>query len=132
MTVIENKRRTTAADHDIGARVRMLRLQKGMSQTALGDALGLTFQQVQKYEKGANRVGAGRLHELSKVLGVPVTYFYEGVDAVMESPKVPEWHDLVNTDGAMRLLRAYKKMLPSARQHLRAVAEAMAGGKAED
>ena len=52
-----------------------------MSQEKLGEALGVTFQQVQKYEKGTNRVGAGRLHQIGAILGVPVTYFYEGVEA---------------------------------------------------
>lgn len=52
----------------------------GMSQERLGELLGLTFQQVQKYEKGVNRIGAGRLFEVSRILGVPIDYFYEGVD----------------------------------------------------
>jgi transcriptional regulator with XRE-family HTH domain len=52
----------------------------GMSQERLGELLGLTFQQVQKYEKGVNRIGAGRLFEVSRILGVPIDYFYEGVN----------------------------------------------------
>src|SRR5271170_2593234 len=51
----------------------------GMSQEKLGDLLGLTFQQVQKYEKGVNRIGAGRLYQVAQILGVPINYFYEGV-----------------------------------------------------
>ena len=62
-------------DKHIGSRVRMRRLMLDMSQTDLGDALGLTFQQVQKYEKGANRIGAARLQHLSQILQVPVPFF---------------------------------------------------------
>jgi len=64
-------------DVHVGARVRLRRMLLGMSQEKLGEHLGLTFQQVQKYEKGVNRIGASRLFELSKVLGVPVQYFYD-------------------------------------------------------
>jgi transcriptional regulator with XRE-family HTH domain len=66
-------------DKHVGARVRMSRLMCDMSQTTLGDALGITFQQVQKYEKGTNRVSAGRLQQLSHILQVPVPFFFEGL-----------------------------------------------------
>jgi transcriptional regulator with XRE-family HTH domain len=65
-------------DKHVGVRVRTRRLMLDMSQTDLGDALGLTFQQVQKYEKGANRVAAGRLQHISQILQVPVEFFFEG------------------------------------------------------
>ena len=64
-------------DKHVGARVRMRRMMLSMSQEKLGDALGLTFQQVQKYEKGSNRVSASRLYQISRVLGVPVQFFYD-------------------------------------------------------
>ena len=64
-------------DVHVGSRVRMRRTLLGMSQEKLGDALALTFQQVQKYERGANRVGASRLYEISKILDVPVSFFFE-------------------------------------------------------
>src|SRR5256885_4646469 len=64
-------------DVHVGARVRLRRTLLGMSQEKLGDAIGLTFQQVQKYERGANRIGASRLYDLSRVLDVPVSYFFE-------------------------------------------------------
>jgi len=64
-------------DKYVGSRVRMRRIMLGMSQEKLGEAIGLTFQQVQKYERGANRVGASRLYDLSRVLDVPVSYFFE-------------------------------------------------------
>lgn len=68
-------------DVHVGGRVRMRRMLVGMSQEKLGDSLGLTFQQVQKYEKGANRIGASRLYQIARVLGVPIEFFYDGVAA---------------------------------------------------
>lgn len=65
-------------DVHVGSRVRMRRILIGMSQEKLGDALGLTFQQVQKYEKGTNRIGASRLQHIANILGVPVEYFFDG------------------------------------------------------
>jgi transcriptional regulator with XRE-family HTH domain len=61
----------------LGSRVRMRRLMLKMSQTKVGDALGITFQQVQKYEKGTNRIGASRLQHISQILQVPATFFFE-------------------------------------------------------
>src|SRR5215213_5656213 len=68
-------------DRHVGSRVRMRRLLIGMSQESLGEALGVTFQQVQKYEKGTNRIGASRVHLIASVLGVPIEFFYEGAPA---------------------------------------------------
>ncbi len=65
-------------DRHVGSRVRMRRMMIGMSQEKLGQACGITFQQVQKYEKGTNRMGASRLHQISRILDVPVEFFYEG------------------------------------------------------
>src|SRR5436190_23724934 len=72
------KKAPNPTDKHVGARVRMRRMMLGMSQEKLGDALGLTFQQVQKYEKGANRIGASRLQQISNILQVPVSFFFEG------------------------------------------------------
>src|SRR3954463_3284694 len=69
-------------DIRIGARLRLRRKMIGLSQERLGEAIGLTFQQVQKYERGANRIGASRLHELSQVLNVPVSFFFDDTDPV--------------------------------------------------
>ena len=66
-----------AVDKHVGSRVRMRRLMLDISQTDLADALGLTFQQVQKYEKGANRIGASRLQHISQILEVPVPFFFD-------------------------------------------------------
>ena len=75
------KKQANPIDIQVGNRVRIRRMLIGMSQERLGDLLGLTFQQVQKYEKGVNRIGAGRLFEMSRILNVPVDFFYEGVNA---------------------------------------------------
>ena len=68
-------------DQHVGSRVRQRRMFIGMSQEQLGERLGLTFQQVQKYEKGTNRVSASRLWEMSNIFDVPVSYFFEGTDS---------------------------------------------------
>ncbi len=67
-------------DVHVGSRVRLRRTLLGMSQEKLGDAIGLTFQQVQKYERGANRIGASRLYDLSRVLDVPVSFFFDDIN----------------------------------------------------
>ncbi|MBU2580399.1 MAG: helix-turn-helix transcriptional regulator [Alphaproteobacteria bacterium] len=72
-----NARSPNPMDIHVGTRVRLRRMLLGMSQEKLGDQLGLTFQQVQKYEKGINRIGASRLFDLAKTLGVPIDYFFE-------------------------------------------------------
>ena len=93
-------------DKHVGSRVRMRRMMLSMSQEKLGDALGLTFQQVQKYEKGVNRVGAARLQQIATALDVPVTFFYDGDN------KAREVESLLFLDSAfsLRLLRAYSKI----------------------
>ncbi len=78
MTTQLNDKTPNPIDKHVGARVRMRRMLMGMSQERLGDALGLTFQQVQKYEKGTNRISASRLQQISKILAVPVEFFFEG------------------------------------------------------
>ncbi len=75
------KKAPNPIDKHVGSRVRMRRMMLGMSQEKLGDALGLTFQQVQKYEKGTNRIGASRLQQIAHILRVPVSFFFEGAPA---------------------------------------------------
>src|SRR5579864_5254245 len=75
-------------DVHVGGRVRLRRTLLGMSQEKLGEAIGLTFQQVQKYERGANRIGASRLWDLSRVLDCPVSFFFDDVDPV-RAPAIP-------------------------------------------
>jgi transcriptional regulator with XRE-family HTH domain len=77
-----NQRATTAVDTHVGQKIRARRMFLQMSQTELGNELGVTFQQVQKYEKGMNRVGASRLQQISDALGVSPFYFFEGAPAV--------------------------------------------------
>lgn len=73
----ENKKRPNPIDIHVGSRVRLRRNMLGLSQEKLGESLGITFQQIQKYEKGANRVGASRLQAIASILGVPVSFFFE-------------------------------------------------------
>src|ERR1700694_4083141 len=79
---VMGKKTPNPIDIHVGSRVRMRRLMLGMSQTKLADALGLTFQQVQKYEKGTNRTGASRLYHMAHILQVPVAFFFEGAPTV--------------------------------------------------
>jgi transcriptional regulator with XRE-family HTH domain len=76
-TVAEKEGRASPIDAHVGTRIRLRRTLLGMSQEKLGEALGLTFQQVQKYERGVNRVGASRLFDLSRVLDVPISFFFD-------------------------------------------------------
>lgn len=78
---IGKARQAHPVDVHVGGRVRLRRVFLGYSQEKLANALGLTFQQIQKYERGANRISASKLYELSRILNVPVTYFFEGVEA---------------------------------------------------
>jgi len=102
-------------DKHVGSRVRMRRLLVGMSQERLAEALGLTFQQVQKYEKGTNRIGASRLQQISQVLGVPVTFLFEGapVDRMLpeggfaEAPQADFSFDLLSTPEGIQLAKAF-------------------------
>jgi transcriptional regulator with XRE-family HTH domain len=85
---------TTPVDIHVGQKIRTRRNLLGLSQTALADAAGITFQQVQKYEKGVNRVGAGRLQQFSEALGVPPSYFFEGVPTVGKKQPAPQEGEL--------------------------------------
>src|SRR2546423_11250523 len=81
------KKAPNPIDKHVGSRVRMRRMMLGMSQEKLGDSLGLTFQQVQKYEKGTNRIGASRLQQISQILQVPVAFFFEGAPSIHPLPE---------------------------------------------
>src|ERR1700730_13493079 len=82
------KKAPNPIDRHVGSRVRMRRMMLSMSQEKLGDALGLTFQQVQKYEKGTNRIGASRLQQISLILQVPVSFFFEGAPSVPSATRL--------------------------------------------
>jgi len=104
-------KRPDPVDVEVGHRIRIERLARGLSQTALANQLGVTFQQVQKYEKGVNRVGAGRLTKIAEVLGVQVGTFFTGQEMFDEGKdkKAGEASPLklLTVSGAFRLLRAY-------------------------
>ena len=125
------KRGRDPCDIEIAKRVRALRLQRGLSQTELGEVLDVTFQQVQKYERGTNRISAGRLHRIADVLDVPVSFFYEGLDGRGSQPSlqsVAVEFGFLQTDGAIRLVRAYSRIAQgSVRQKLLLLAESLAG-----
>jgi transcriptional regulator with XRE-family HTH domain len=99
-------------DKLVGSRVRMRRMMIGMSQEKLAEALGLTFQQVQKYEKGMNRIGASRLLQIANILGVPITYFYEGHETVPMPTEVPVSSptELTSRRDSIELLQAFNKI----------------------
>lgn len=81
MTKATPRPRANDADHFVGARIRERRIMMGLSQQQMADLIGVTYQQAHKYERGINRISAGRLHEIAQVLGVPVGYFFEGLSS---------------------------------------------------
>ena len=80
-------------DNHVGSMFRTRRQELGLSQTAVAERLGVTFQQVQKYERGMNRISASRLHDLCEILGVPVEYFFDGLDAEIGEQDGPDLND---------------------------------------
>ena len=105
----------TAIDKHVGRRVRMRRMLIGMTQEKLGEALGLTFQQVQKYEKGTNRIGASRLHQIASILGVPVEFFYEGAPALggkASASELPASYgsEFLATPEGVQLMKAFTRI----------------------
>lgn len=99
-------------DIDLGKRIRLRRVELKMSQAELGDRLGISFQQIQKYEKGVNRVGAGRLEQIAKALDLPVSFFYGGDDKHREVESLL----FLDSSFSLRLLRAYTKVKDQAVQ----------------
>jgi transcriptional regulator with XRE-family HTH domain len=104
-------------DKHVGSRVRMRRIMLGMSQEKLGEALGLTFQQIQKYEKGTNRVGASRIQQISEVLQVPVSFLFEGVpsggtngEGFGEGASPAYVSDFLATSEGLALTRAFTRI----------------------
>ncbi|MDE1939331.1 MAG: helix-turn-helix transcriptional regulator [Alphaproteobacteria bacterium] len=110
------KKQANPIDAQVGNRLRLRRMMIGMSQERLGELLGLTFQQVQKYEKGVNRIGAGRLFEIARILGVPIYYFYESVsDQLPGSPgftenETPPVLEFVSSGEGLQLSLAYMRI----------------------
>ena len=116
--MMKAKKAPNPTDKHVGARVRMRRMMLSMSQEKLGDALGLTFQQVQKYEKGANRIGASRLQQISHILQVPVSFFFEGAPNVpghsspgmSEAPSPAYVSDFLATSDGLSLTKAFMRI----------------------
>jgi transcriptional regulator with XRE-family HTH domain len=107
-----SKKAPNSIDRHVGNRVRMRRLMLGMSQEQLGEALGLTFQRVQKYEKGTNRVGASRIQQISEILQVPVSFLFDGIrtassriDDLSEAPSYVS--EFLSTSQGLALIRAF-------------------------
>ncbi len=125
-------------DRHVGSRVRSRRTLLGLNQTQLGDALGLTFQQVQKYEKGSNRIGASRLYHISKILDVPVSYFYEDMPKELGRKTLPmkavprdeSEPDNLHKRETLELVRAYYRIEnTNLRDRFRETVRAIAGEK---
>ena len=116
------KKAPNPTDKHVGSRVRMRRMMLQMSQEKLGDALGLTFQQVQKYEKGTNRIGASRLQQIAHILQVPVEFFFEGAPSVpggprtegmAEAPSPAYVSDFLATSDGLALTKAFTRISDS-------------------
>ena len=114
-----NPRGPNAVDRHVGSRIRLRRQLLNLSQEKLGEELGVTFQQVQKYERGTNRVGAGRLWNLAKVLDVPVSFFYDGVAETVGQPgfsegdQTPIVDDFIQSADGVALAQAFARIKDS-------------------
>ncbi|CUX40738.1 helix-turn-helix transcriptional regulator [Rhizobium oryzihabitans] len=137
----ENKKKPNPIDIHVGSRIRLRRTMLGMSQEKLGESLGITFQQIQKYEKGTNRVGASRLQNISGILNVPVSFFFEDApgDQVGGAPGMAEASssnyvvDFLSSAEGLQLNRAFVKIAdPKVRRRLVDLVKALAAeGDAE-
>ena len=116
------KKAPNPIDKHVGSRVRMRRMMLSMSQEKLGDALGLTFQQVQKYEKGTNRIGASRLQQISNILQVSVSFFFEGApnvpsgtrhESIGDAPSPAYVSDFLATSDGLALTKAFTRISDS-------------------
>ena len=130
------KKAPNPIDKHVGSRVRMRRMMLSMSQEKLGDALGLTFQQVQKYEKGTNRIGASRLQQISSILQVPVAFFFEGApdlpggrpSAFKDAPSATYVSDFLATTDGLALTKAFMRIPdPKLRRRIVDLVEQIAG-----
>ncbi|KAA3531684.1 XRE family transcriptional regulator [Agrobacterium tumefaciens] len=123
----ENKKKPNPIDIHVGSRIRLRRTMLGMSQEKLGESLGITFQQIQKYEKGTNRVGASRLQNISAILNVPVSFFFEdapgdqavGTTGMAEASSSNYVVDFLSSAEGLQLNRAFVKIAdPKVRRRL--------------
>jgi len=109
---LPRKKAPNPTDQHIGSRVRMRRKMLAMSQEQLAEALGITYQQVQKNEKGTNRIGASRLQQISHILQVPVAFFFEGAPnaAAPHELSMAQIDDFVSDSNGLRLMRAFMRI----------------------
>lgn len=113
MAEINTRKRATPTDKRVGTQIRSRRLMLGLSQTALGDAVGVTFQQIQKYEKGINRVSASRMQQIAQVFDVPVTFFFEGapVKTGTKTPAMPAYvTNFLSSHQGHKLMKAFARV----------------------
>ena len=104
-------RKSDGVDKHVGERVRLRRIMLKMSQTELGNKIGVTFQQLQKYEKGANRIGASRLYQLAQILNVPPGFFFEGLPGSKVNAVLPDYLiDLMGTAEGQRIVQALARV----------------------
>ena len=129
------KKAPNPIDKHVGSRVRLRRMMLGMSQEKLGDALDLTFQQVQKYEKGTNRIGASRLQQISLILQVPVSFFFEGAPtsgerAESDEPPAPTYvSEFLASSEGLALTKAFMQIEDlKVRRRIVDLVEAIVGG----
>jgi transcriptional regulator with XRE-family HTH domain len=133
---VATKKVPNPVDKHVGSRVRMRRQMLAMSQAQLGDALGLTFQQVQKYEKGTNRMGASRLQEISHILQVPVEFFFEGAPTASaphgsnrSALSMADIDDFVSNSDGLKLIGAFMRIDNAAvRRRIVMLVQEIAGG----
>jgi transcriptional regulator with XRE-family HTH domain len=109
------KKAPNPLDKHVGSRMRMRRMMLGISQEKLGKEPGLTFQQVQKYEKGVNRLGASRLQQISQILQVPVEFFFEGIPDTVQMSKsdirsLADMNDFISSPDGLRLVTAFMRI----------------------
>ena len=105
-------RRADSRDEEVGRRVRSRRLESRLSQTELAERIGVTFQQVQKYEKGVNRIGAGRLQRSSEALEVPITFFFDATPHATErgASSAESAFGFMQTSGSVRIVKAFHRI----------------------
>ena len=114
-------------DRHVGALIRLKRRALGISQSDLAEALGITFQQVQKYERGSNRVSSSKLYEIAQKLDTPLSAFFEGLDTPADGESVAGGLiDFLSESGSQDLVVAFKAMNPALRKQLVSLAKAMA------
>jgi transcriptional regulator with XRE-family HTH domain len=110
----------------VGQRLKTLRKSKGLSQSKLGDAIGVTFQQIQKCERGANRIGASRLFQFSEILDAPISYFFETVPGASEES---DGLDIFDTDDAKNIAKAFFKITdPATRKAFTELVKSLSNG----